>query len=925
MFKFQLTGRLTHIGVSCALFAGVFLSPEQSFAQNDDTVLDEITVTAQRRTQNLRDVPISIQTFNGDEITRQGFITLNELTNFTPGLIIKDFSEEQGMILRGAGTQSKNLGVEQGVPTFVDGIHFGRGSQVKNGFLDLEQIEVLKGPQPVFFGQNAAAGALNITTRKPTENWQGYASGEFGTFGKTNIEGAFGGPITDTLGIRVAAKHYSFDGFLNDFLTGEDFPERETTAGRATLHWAPTEQFSSTLKVEYADNDLGPRAYPVAFDRFFQTPFLPHGERVLITGLVSQGIPGANQVAGQFTDLGYRYGPNYIDPWVEVDASGIPITEASGSDSGVVYDFNECRSAGGLEILTGGFDPTDPTVLAPVTDAPNPTAGRRPERPSQFEACNMNDESASRPWHSILDLNYTFDNGIEVESKSAFSAQTFYNTPFNSGGGAFATNPRARGEDFEQISTELRFSSEVGGKYEWMAGLYWQKNDLYAWSDAYRANSRRSIRTMRAAEESTWTSLFATLTINFMDDKASLDIGGRFTDISKDATGSNQIAEWFVLNEVAGGGDGSIVRVPYGLDWTQGGARGVASRDFLLLYPGIVNGSIVGRTPFSSDCSSFLGSVHPAGNISSSRCASVASRIDDDSFDPQVVFRYRPNDNVSLYAKYATSFKSGAFDMGVSEVARFEDTFTFGPEEYEIWEVGMRGTFLNGRLALDATAYVTDIEGVQVSFIDRVLDRNITKNVAEQESDGLEFSVRFAATERLTLGANAAFLDATVVSFPDAVCTEDERITGRCRSEQDSIDLVGDDSLEGTIDRSGVEARNAPDWQFTGNLRYELPTIVNGYTTDLDLTFLASSDYTTDRSFSRVVYMDSHEDLNVTFNIASDDGFWSLMFYGRNLLEPTPTYDPGLDLAGDGLLGSEAQLTTVNFATYGARLSVNFE
>ncbi len=914
MKKFRLT---TMFGLFGVMVTGVGSVLVPGSALGQEGLLDEITVTAQRREQSLQDVPISIQTFSGDQMDRQGFITLNELSAFSPGLVIKDFSEEQGLILRGAGTQSKNLGVEQGVPTFIDGVHFGRGSQVKSAYMDIERIEVLKGPQPIFFGQNAAAGALNITTRKPTEEWEGRIAGEYGSFGKGIFEAAAGGPITDTLGIRVAAKHYRLEGFMKDFRTGKDFPERETTAGRVTLNWAPSDRFEATFKGEYADNDLGPRVWPVILDKFSDEAFLPHPERVIAIGISSENVPGAIDRGirvGQVTDLGFQYLQPFIDPYAEVVASGIPLTEASGSESGVVYDWNECLAAGGLQILEGGTSDTDP-----IRPAANPSAGRQPQRPSQFESCNMEDEGASRPWHAILDLNYTFGNDIELSSKTAFSSQTFYNTPHNSGGGAFAANPRSRGEEFQQWSQEIRLSSPVGGTWEWMAGLYYQNNDLYTWSDAYRANSRRSIRTARGQEYSEWTSVFATVSYNFMDDKASLDIGARFTDISKEAVGANQIAEWFVRNEIAAGGDGSIVRVPYGLDATQGGSRGVASRAFLEQYPGIVNGSIIGRTPLTDNRNDMLGRTHPAGNVSSSRVASVEGSIEDSSFDPQVVFRYRPSDTLSYYVKFATSFKSGAFDNGVSEFPRFADTFSFGPEEYEIWEAGLRGSFLDGRLDAELTAYVTDITGVQVSFVDRVLDRNITKNIAEQESDGVEFSLRYLASDRLRLSLYGAFLDATVVSFPDAVCTEDERVTGRCRIED------GPEGPAGTIDRSGVDARNAPAWQFTGNILWQLPTIVDGYSADLDLTLMATDDYITDRSFSRVIDMGQEEDINVSLSFGPEDGPWTVMVYGRNLLEPQPRYNPDVDLAGDGVIGSEAQVTTVNYASYGARFVYNFE
>ena len=909
-------------------------------------VLEEIIVTAQRREQSLQDVPISLQTFQGDDLTRQGFDTLSELSTYAPGLVIKDGSEEQGLILRGSGTQSKNLGIEQGVPTFIDGIHMGRGSMVKNFYMDIERVEVLKGPQPVFFGQNAAAGALNIETKKPGDEWEGSLAGEYGNFGKKTVEAAFGGPVTDTFGIRVAAKYYELEGWMEDFFTGHKFPQRDSKSIRLTTQWRPTDNFEATWKVEVSSNDLGPRVQPIVLDRYsgdgpFSTTafqggfFRPHAERILITGIASTNRPPASdtQGVGEVTNLGYKYGPTFIDPRAEVIASGIPLTEASASDSGVVFDFTECFKAGGLQVM----DTAEGPGIAPI-------------RPDSFEACNMSDTSASKPWHAVMDLQYTFGNGVELASKTGYSNIKFHNTPHNSGGGAFATNARSRGEFFSQWSQELRLTSPAGGQIEWMAGVYWQKNALEAWSDAYRANTRNPLRWTRTQDDSKWLSGFVTFTYNFFDDRASLDVGGRYTDIKKDGIGENRIGEYFVRDEVEAGGDGMVYRLPYGADATTGSSRGVTYRAFLLAHPGLVNGSIVGRSPVTGNCTymtrldDVIGiddGVNPVwlnmGNISGSRCVRVEQTINDSSFDPQVVLRYRPNDNLSVYAKYATSFKSGAFDMGVSTVTREEEDFKFGPETYEIFEFGARGTFMDGRAQAEATIYTTDIKGVQVSFVDRFRDfRNVTRNIAAQTSKGIELSGKFAATDRLTLSGYLAFLDGTIDEFDNAVCTSDEVVVGICRDEAASAAALGLsigeiaadgtrwDDLEGTADRSGAPARNAPDWQYTGNIHYEMPTILDGYYSNFDLTFTATDDYTTDRSFSVEVAQDSEIDMNVSMEIGGVDERWSLLLYSRNLFAPKPDYHPDVDTAGDGMLASSIQLGTNNFTSYGARIRYNF-
>jgi len=866
--------------------------------------LEEVIVTAQRREQSLQDVPISIQTFQGSDIARQGFHTLNELTVYAPGLVIKDQSEEQGLLLRSAGTQSKNMAVESGVPIFVDGIHMGRGSQLKGGLMDIGGVEVLKGPQPVYFGQNASAGALIMTSRRPGDEWEANLSGEYGNFGMKIVEGAFGGPVTDTLGVRVAAKYYYLEGFMRDWFTGDKFPQRETKTVRGIVEWNPSERFQATLKGEIQYNDLGPQVNPIILDRFSATPKLTHPERTVLLGISSLNIPGVKQEIGEYTQVGYKYGPTYVNPRLEAQASGIPLTEASTNAVGTVFDLTTCQKAGGMLVDPGGI----PSM-----------------QPEKGDSCNLTDESESWPANGMLDLVYTFDNGIEINSLTGYSEQEFYNTPGNSGGGAFNNNVRSRGEDYNQWSTEFRVSSATGGQIEWMTGAYYQINDMDYWSDRYRLDGQRPLLAVRASDDSEWKSMFATATYNFWENKASIDVGGRYTDVHKEGKGFNSAAEYYVRNEISAGGDGTVIRVPFGIDVRAAGARGTASRAFLTANPGIVNGSIVGRSEFTLNCSSLRASTIAGLTPPASSCVQVANTIDEDSFDPQVVLRYRPNDDMSFYAKYATAFKAGGFDLAVSELPAISDDFTFGPENYEIYEVGGRGSFMDGRLSTEATVYYMDMSGIQVTFVSRELDRSITNNVGKQDVKGVELSARYAATDRLTLSGYISVMKGQIVEFNDSVCTPDETVAGVCRDAAASLAEVGDLSLVGTINRSNVEARNAPDWQFSTNARYELPTLLEGYYSNLDVFFMASDDILTNRDFSRKVSMKRFADMNLSMEIGGTDERWSVTVYGRNLLAPKPTYFPEFDLDGEGILsGSDVEIGLNNFTTYGLRFNYKF-
>jgi outer membrane receptor protein involved in Fe transport len=218
-----------------------------------------------------------------------------------------------------------------------------------------------------------------------------------------------------------------------------------------------------------------------------------------------------------------------------------------------------------------------------------------------------------------------------------------------------------------------------------------------------------------------------------------------------------------------------------------------------------------------------------------------------------------------------------------------------------------------------------DMSGIQVTFVSRELDRSITNNVGRQDVKGIELSARYAATDRLTLSAYLAVMKGQIVEFNDSVCTPDETVAGLCRDAAASMAEVGDLSLVGTINRSNVEARNAPDWQISTNARYELPTLLEGYYSNVDVFFMASDDILTNRDFSRKVSMKRFADMNLSMEIGGVDERWSVTVYGRNLFAPKPTYFPEFDLDGEGILsGSDVEISLSNFTTYGLRFNYKF-
>ncbi len=240
---------ITLVGLSVVLSNAV---PAQS-------VLEEITVTARKRAESLDDVPISVSVTSGEKLDRMAIGRLEDLSAYTPNLQINENATQQSVTIRGIGSGA-NQAFEQSVGTYIDGVYFGRGRSARNPFFDVERVEILKGPQGILFGKNTIAGAINVTTRKPSAEMEGYLAGEY--FAETDqwgITGVLSGPLGDTLYGRVAANYKSESGYIDNSYGGGDEPDREQYVVRGTFVWDATDQLSATLKGEISSYDVDGR------------------------------------------------------------------------------------------------------------------------------------------------------------------------------------------------------------------------------------------------------------------------------------------------------------------------------------------------------------------------------------------------------------------------------------------------------------------------------------------------------------------------------------------------------------------------------------------------------------------------------------------------------------------------------------------
>lgn len=236
--------------------------------------LTDIVVTARRRTESVQDIPVSVQAISAEQIQARDLTSLEKIAAATPQFTVARASNGAGaqLTLRGIGSSATSIGIEQSVAIVVDGVYYGQGRIINEGFFDLARVEILKGPQSLFFGKNATAGVISLTTADPGDKREylgriGYEFGAQQVYG----EAVASGPLSDNLGLRIAVRGSKmFEGYYKNFAdptsyptldiaTGatnphvgapsdRDAPQERELIGRATLKYQPDDRLTVTLK-----------------------------------------------------------------------------------------------------------------------------------------------------------------------------------------------------------------------------------------------------------------------------------------------------------------------------------------------------------------------------------------------------------------------------------------------------------------------------------------------------------------------------------------------------------------------------------------------------------------------------------------------------------------------------------------------------
>lgn len=215
--------------------------------------IQEIVVTAQRRSESSQKVPIAITALTGDSMQERGISNIEAIHYQVPNLTLGTQQGVPRIVLRGIGIEGNSLADESKVAAHLNNVYLGRPWGLLSSFYDIERVEVLRGPQGTLYGRNATGGAINVTTRRPTDKLDGYLLAGYGNYNDVKLEGAVGGPLDDQGQIlqRVAFTFNRHDGYGKNETTGKDIDNLKTWGARSTTVLNPDEDLSIAFIVDY--------------------------------------------------------------------------------------------------------------------------------------------------------------------------------------------------------------------------------------------------------------------------------------------------------------------------------------------------------------------------------------------------------------------------------------------------------------------------------------------------------------------------------------------------------------------------------------------------------------------------------------------------------------------------------------------------
>ncbi len=255
MIGLNATHRGACIGLALGLCGVAVHAQEAPIAASSADQIEEIVVTAEKRSQNLQDAAVSVTALTGASLDARHIVDIQALAESIPNFDFGVYSGNAHLAMRGLGLDSVNPGAEGRVAFYADGVYVSRPADVLGTFFDVSRVEALRGPQGTLYGRNATGGSINLITNDPTPTFSGYYDQTVGNFSQTIEEGAISGPIADRVQGRFAFQVNDHSGYGHNLVTGSEIDNARTFSFRAKLNIRITDSVDLHLSADYHKED----------------------------------------------------------------------------------------------------------------------------------------------------------------------------------------------------------------------------------------------------------------------------------------------------------------------------------------------------------------------------------------------------------------------------------------------------------------------------------------------------------------------------------------------------------------------------------------------------------------------------------------------------------------------------------------------
>ena len=717
--------------------------------------LDEIIVTAQKKEQNLQDVPIAIAAFDVEALETQRVEGLEDIGRIAPGVNITPNSADPNGVqinIRGIGILDPQIGQDSRVAIYQDGIYLGKTQGLAFDMPDMARLEVLKGPQGTLYGRNAVGGAVNLISASPTGGeLSGKLSAEYGNYNHIKGNAAVNVPLGETAALRVSGVFLTRDGWVENTGNGVDFGGERKWGVRAALGADISDSVRVDVAVDHNQvekepifyQSFGPGAQPfsaaiASFDDGRQesaaTSFINERGDLETTGasLIAKWSPGEGQELK--ATLAYR----------EADSSRF-VTLIPTADPNIL---NAITGANGFNAALAPLPFAFGATQTPIrSDWGTAFTGNPPER-----GLFLSPPGGSRNLiHDQLSLDLTY-NGSFGDGKLDYTIGAFAYDESTSTGPVIQ-NPSAANDylfvltpfapQLTPLATHQFFGTQIG------------PNATDTLIPGYTPQADALTCLTGGATGACFGPIPASLTLlNFL--------GNQFFG----ATAFQNLQANNAITAASLSGARQSASNTLDIETTALALYGQAtfhvSDDFRItagLRYSNENKDGVGQSysPFFNDTTDLLGNpILP--NISS---------YDDDILDPALVLEFDASEDVLLYASYKESFRAGGFNAAAVALREANETFgadfNFGREDITSYEVGFKGTFADGKARVNAAVFYNDFTNVQSTIrTDPLIATSRAVANTNQETYGFEIDGLFALSDEITARGSYSYIDGEV-------------------------------------------------------------------------------------------------------------------------------------------------------------------